>query len=75
MLLVDSVTVLPFDQVRTDVVVAAEKDVAAQAAPAMNQLLQSGVAGTITVAPEYGTWDPSSHQILPPGFHATPPRT
>jgi parvulin-like peptidyl-prolyl isomerase len=74
-LLVDSVTVLPFDQVRTDVVVAAEKDVAAQAAPAMNQLLQSGVAGTITVAPEYGTWDPSSHQILPPGFHATPPRT
>ncbi len=56
-LLVDSLTVLPYDQVHTDVVVAAEKDVAAQAGPAMNQLLQSGVAGAITVAPEYGTWD------------------
>jgi parvulin-like peptidyl-prolyl isomerase len=74
-LVVDSLTVLPYDQVHTDVVVAAEKDVADKAAPAMNQLLQTGVAGTITVAPEYGTWDPTGHQILPPGFHATPPRT
>jgi peptidyl-prolyl cis-trans isomerase C len=74
-LVVDSITVLPYDQVHTDVVVTAEKDLAAQAAPAMNQLLQNGVAGTITVAPEYGTWDPTGHQILPPGFHATPSRT
>jgi parvulin-like peptidyl-prolyl isomerase len=74
-LVVDEVTVLPYEQVHTDVVVAAEKDVAAKAKPAMNQLLQTGVAGTITVAPEYGSWDPANHQILPPGFHATPSRT
>jgi hypothetical protein len=73
--LVDGLTVLPYDQVHTDVVVAAEKDVADKAAPAMNQLLQAGVAGSIAVAPEYGTWDPTSHQILPAGFHASPQRT
>jgi parvulin-like peptidyl-prolyl isomerase len=74
-LVVDSVTVLPYEQVQTDVLVTAEKDVADTATPAMNQLLQSGLAGTITVAGDYGTWDPGSHQILPPGFHATPART
>jgi parvulin-like peptidyl-prolyl isomerase len=74
-LVVDGVTVLPYEQVHTDVVVAAEKDVAAKAKPAMNQLLQTGVGGTITVAPEYGSWDPTSHQVLPPGFHAPPSRT
>jgi parvulin-like peptidyl-prolyl isomerase len=74
-LLVDSVTILPYEQVQTDVLVAAEKDVADKATPAMNQLLQSGVGGTITVAPEYGTWDPTNHQILPPGFHSAPAHT
>ena len=67
--------VLPYEQVQTDVLVTAEKDVADAATPAMNQLLQSGLAGTITVAGDYGTWDPGSRQILPPGFHATPART
>jgi parvulin-like peptidyl-prolyl isomerase len=72
--IVDSLTVVPYEQVKTAVAVAAEKDVADKAAPAMNELLQGGVAGTIAVAPEYGTWDPTSHQILPAGFHASPPR-
>jgi len=74
-LLVDSVTTLLFEQVQTDVVVAAEKDVAEQAAPEMNKLLQAGVTGTITVGPDYGVWDPTSHQVLPPGFHPARPST
>ena len=74
-ILVDSVNVLPYEQVQTDAAVVAEQDIAAKAAPAVNQILQAGVAGAIAVAAEYGTWDPSSHQILPPGFRAEPART
>jgi parvulin-like peptidyl-prolyl isomerase len=70
--LVDSVTPVPFDQVQGDVAAAAEQAVADKAAPAVNQVLQAGVGGTITVNPAYGTWDPSGRQILPPGFTPQP---
>jgi parvulin-like peptidyl-prolyl isomerase len=71
-LLVDSVTPLPFEQVQADVTTAAQKGVADKAAPAVNQLLQAGVGGSISVNPAYGTWDPFNHQILPPGFTPRP---
>jgi parvulin-like peptidyl-prolyl isomerase len=74
-ILVDSVTPLPFDQVQGDVAAAAQQAVADKAAQALNQLLQAGAGGAITVNPAYGTWDPSGHQILPPGFTPQPRAT
>jgi parvulin-like peptidyl-prolyl isomerase len=67
-ILVDSVNVLPFEQVEGAVAAVAEQDVADKAAPQLNQFLQAGVGGSIHVDAKYGTWDPANHQILPPGF-------
>jgi parvulin-like peptidyl-prolyl isomerase len=67
-ILVDAVNTLPFEKVESSAAAAAEQTVAAQAAPLLNQLLQSGVGGTIHVDAKYGVWDPTNHQILPPGF-------
>ena len=67
-ILVDDVKVLPFEQVQSAAASVAEKAVADKAAPLLNQLLQTGVGGSIHVDPRYGVWDPANHQVLPPGF-------
>jgi parvulin-like peptidyl-prolyl isomerase len=74
-ILVDSVNTLPFEQVRSAAAAAAEQAVADKAKAPLNQLLQAGVTGSIHVDAKYGVWDPTSHQILPPGFKPEPHRT
>src|SRR5262249_51700295 len=74
-ILVDSVTTLPFEQVQSAAAAAAEQAVADKARAPLNQLLQTGIAGTIHVDAKYGVWDPTTHQILPPGFKAEPRHT
>ncbi len=67
-ILVDTVTVLPFEQVQASVSVAAEQDVAGKAAPQLNKLLNTDADRAIAVDPNYGVWDHANHQVLPPGF-------
>jgi len=71
-ILVDDVKVLPFEQVQPAVAAAAEQKVADAAAPLLNQFLTKSAGGSIHVNPKYGVWDPTNHQVLPPGFRPEP---
>jgi parvulin-like peptidyl-prolyl isomerase len=73
-ILVDTVTVLPFEQVQSSVSLAAEQDVADKAAPQLNKLLNTDADAVISVDPAYGVWDHANHQVLPPGFKPAGPR-
>jgi parvulin-like peptidyl-prolyl isomerase len=72
-IVVDSVTPLPFDQVQDDAAAAARKAVVTAATPEVNKILQTGVRAPISVNPAYGVWDPVGHQVVAPG--SAPPAT
>ncbi len=71
-LLVDSIKVLPFDQVKADIT----KQLQGDATKAFQDFLNTAYrAGTIKIDKRYGSWDPATSAVVPPAGAASGPTT
>ncbi len=62
-ILVDKLTVQPFDDVKD----AVEQYATQRASTAFSDLLSEAAKGDITVNPRYGSWDAATLEVVPPG--------
>ena len=67
LILVDKATTQPFDQAKAGV----QQYASAKATAALRQVLRDSAKGDISVNSRYGSWDPSTVRVLPPGTTAS----